>query len=213
MRGAATRVAAAIAIISGIAGLRAAEGQVRAPQDCAAMERAEQLNCLDEAPRTVATADQAASRGDNWTISQTTSPVDYSPVASATTSSHDASESALKLSIRCRGGRTELVVAGPGILGRGNDYSIAYRVNDGPQVRIAAAPPASGAGVAFGGDVIGLLQSLPDAGSFSVHLTPRTGVVLDGMFSLGGWEAVRAKLTVACKWSHPAAKPNSDGPR
>ena len=173
------------------------------------MEGAERLKCLDEAPRTVATVDQAASKGDNWIISQTTSPVDYSPVATATTLSNDgaAAESAMKLSIRCRGGRTELVVAGPGISGRG-DYAISYRVNDGQQMQIAAAPPASGAGVAFGGDVIRLLQSLPDAGSLSVHLAPRTGTAVDGTFSLGGWEAVRAKMIVACKWSHPVAKPN-----
>jgi hypothetical protein len=210
MRSAATRVVAAIALTSGIAWTHAAEGQVRQLQDCAAMERAERLKCLDEAPRTVTTVDQAASKGDNWIISQTTSPVDYSPVATATTLSNDgaAAESAMKLSIHCRRGRTELVVAGPGISGRGDDYAIFYRVNDGQQVQIAAAPPASGAGVAFGGDVIRLLQSLPNAGSLSVHLAPRTGTAVDGTFSLGGWEAVRAKMIVACKWPHPVAKPN-----
>jgi hypothetical protein len=173
------------------------------------MERAEQLECPDRASRMIAPVPQVASKGDNWIVSQTTSPVDYSPVATATTLSDDGtSESAMKLSIRCRGGRTELVVAGPGISGRGNDYAIFYRVNDGQQVQIAAAPPASGAGVAFGGDVIRLLQSLPDAGSLSVHLAPRTGTAVDGTFSLGGWETVRAKMIVACKWSHPAEKPN-----
>ena len=145
-------------------------------RDCTPMERAEGLECPDKASPTIAPAHQAASKGDNWIISQTTSPVDYSPVATATTLSHDgAAESAMKLSIRCRGGRTELVVAGPGISGRGDDYAISYRVNDGQQVQIAAALPASGAGVAFGGDVIRLLQSLPDAGSLSVHLAPRAG--------------------------------------
>ena len=152
---------------------------------------------------------EPVSKGDDWIISQTTSPVDYSPVATATISSQDgAAEAAMKLSIRCRGGRTELVVAGPGISRRGDDYAVSYRVNDGQQVQIAAALPASGAGVAFGGDVIRLLQSLPGAGSLSVHLAPRTGTALDGTFSLGGWEGVRAKMIAACKWSHPVAKPN-----
>ncbi|WP_249130348.1 hypothetical protein [Bradyrhizobium sp. AUGA SZCCT0283] len=173
------------------------------------MERAEQMECPDKASPPIAPAHPAASKGDNWIVSQTTSPVDYSPVATATTLSDDgAVESVMKLSIRCRRGRTELVVAGPGISGRGNGYAISYRVNNGPQVQIAAAPPASGAGVAFGGDVISLLQSLPDAGSLSVHLAPRTGTAVDGTFSLGGWEAVRAKMVVACKWSHPVANPN-----
>ncbi|WP_247780111.1 hypothetical protein [Bradyrhizobium sp. 170] len=174
------------------------------------MERTEQLQCLAKVSRAIATAHQATSKGDNWIISQTTSPVDYSPVATATTLSNDgaAAETAMKLSIHCRRGRTELVVAGPGISGRGNDYAISYRVNDGQQMQIAAALPAFGAGVAFAGDVIRLLQSLPDAGSLSVRLAPRTGTALDGTFSLGGWEAVRAKMTIACKWSHPVAKRN-----
>ena len=108
----------------------------------------------------------------------------------------------MQLSIRCRGGRTELVVAGPGISGRGDDYAISYRVNDGQQVQIAAAPPAFGAGVAFAGDVVRLLQSLPDAGSLSVHLTPRQGPRWTECFRSAGWEAVRAKMAVACKWPH-----------
>ncbi|WP_245320793.1 hypothetical protein [Bradyrhizobium lablabi] len=170
------------------------------------MERADGLECPDKASPTAAPVHQGASRGDNWIVSQTTSPVDYSPVATATTLSQDGA--AMKLSIRCRKGRTEMVVAGLGISGHGGDYAISYRVNGGQQVQNAAARPPSGAGIAFGGDIIGLLQSLPDAGNLSVHLAPRTGTALDGTFSLGGWEAVRAKLTIACKWSDPIPKPN-----
>jgi len=210
MRGAAIiPVLAAIALTSGIALTQGAEEPIAQLRDCTPTERASGLECPDRASPTIAPAHQAAAKEDNWIISQTTSPVDYSPIVVATTMSLDgAAASTMKLSIRCRGGRTELVVAGPGISGRGDNYAILYRVNDGQQVQIAAVPPAYGAGVAFAGDIIGLLQSLPDAGSLSVHLTPRAGTALDGMFSLGGWETVRAKLNVACKWSHPVAKPN-----
>ena len=208
MRGAAIPVVAGIALTSGIAWTQGAEDPAAQLRDCIPMERTERLQCLEKVSRAIA-AHQGASKEDNWIISQTTSPVDYSPVATVTTLSDDgAAESAMKLSIRCRRGRTELVVAGPGISGRGDDYAISYRVNDGQQVQIAAATPASGAGVAFGGDVIRLLQSLPDAGSLSVHLAPRTGTAVDGTFSLGGWEGVRAKMVAACKWLHPVAKPN-----
>jgi hypothetical protein len=173
------------------------------------MERTEGLECPDRASRTIAPAHPAASKADNWIVSQTTSPVDYSPVSTATTLSDDSAvEPVMKLSIRCRRGRTELVIAGAGISGRGNDYAISYRVNNGQQVQIAAVPPSSGAGVAFGGDVIPLLQSLPDVGSLSVHLAPRAGTAVDGTFSLAGWKAVRAKMIAACKWSHPAEKLN-----
>ena len=209
MRGAAIPIVVGIALASDIAWTQGAQDPTAQRRDCSPMERANGLECPDKASPTVAPVHQGASRGDNWIVSQTTSPVDYSPVATATTLSQDgAAETAMKLSIRCRKGRTEMVVAGPGISGRGDDYAISYRVNDGQQVQIAAARPPSGAGIAFGGDIIGLLQSLPDAGNLSVHLAPRTGTALDGTFSLGGWEAVRAKLTIACKWSDPIAKPN-----
>jgi hypothetical protein len=205
MRGAAILVVAGIALTSGIAWTQGSEDPAAQLRDCSPMEGAEQMECPDKGTP----VHQAASKADNWIVSQTTSPVDYSPVATATTLSDDgATESAMKLSIRCRRGRTELVVAGPGISGRGNDYAISYRVNNGQQVQIAAAPSASGAGVAFGGDVIALLQSLPDAGSLSVRLASRTGTAVDGTFSLGGWEAVRAKMSVSCKWSHSPEKPN-----
>lgn len=210
MRGAAIPIVAGIALTTGIVWTQAAEVLMGQLRDCSPAERAEQLECPDKVPPTIGPGDQASSRGDNWIISQTTSPVDYSPVITATTWSSDAAgaKSAMKLSIRCRRGRTELVVAGPGVSGRGDDYAIFYRINDGQPVQIAAGPPASGAGVAFGGDVVRLLQSLPDAGRLTVHLAPRAGTAVDGTFSLGGWEVVRAKMIAACKWSHPAEKPN-----
>jgi len=210
MRGAAIPVVAGIALTSGIAWTQGAEDPTAQLRDCTPMERTERLECPDQASPPIAPAHHAAPKADNWIISQTTSPVDYSPVATATTSSNDgaAAESAMKLSIRCRRGRTELVVAGPGISGRGDGYAISYRVNDGQQVKIAAALPASGMGVAFGGDVVRLLQALPDSGSLSIQLTPRMGTALDAVFSLGGLETVLGKMAAVCRWPHPAAKPN-----
>jgi hypothetical protein len=209
MNGAGISIVAGIALTSGIAWAQGAVDPAAQLGDCNSMERAEGPECPGQTSPPIAAAPQAASPGNNWIVSQTTSPVDYSPLITATTTSDDgAAEAAMKLSIRCRGRRTELVVAGPGISGRSENYAIFYRVNDGQQVQAATAQAAPGTGVAFGGDVIGLLQSLPVAGSLSVHLVPRAGSALDGSFSLRGWETVRARMTVACKWSHPVAKPN-----
>src|SRR5262249_6585858 len=48
---------------------------------------------------------QAAS--DGWTVSETTSPIDYSPIATATIPSRNVvGGAAVQLAIRCRGGRT-----------------------------------------------------------------------------------------------------------
>jgi hypothetical protein len=208
MKRAAIPFAVAITVTSGIALAQGTEDPMAQLRACSLMERAERLECLDKVSRSIAPERRQAPKTDNWIVSETTSPVDYSLIATATTFSRDGpSESAMKLSIRCRGGRTELVVAGPGISGRSDDYAISYRINDGQPLQIGAAP-AFGASVAFAGDVVRLLQSLPDGGSLSVHLAPRAGPAWAGKFSLAGLETVRAKMAAACKWPHAIAKPN-----
>jgi hypothetical protein len=172
------------------------------------MEREDQLECLDKLLQTVAPPARPAPTGSEWIISQTTSPVDYAPIATATTSSRQVvGRSAMQLSIRCRGGRSELSVAGPAISGRGEDYVISYSFKGGQPIQISAATPAFGAGVAFKVDPGVLLQSLPGEGELTVRLAPRVGTAQDGTFSLVGLEAVRTKIAAACKWPHAIAKP------
>ncbi len=209
MKRAAIPLAIAITVTGGIALAQGIDDPMAQLRACSVMERAERLDCLDKASRSVPTERRQARKTDNWIVSETTSPVDYSPIATATTFSNDGpGESAMKLSISCRGGRTELAVAGPGISGRSDDYAISYSINDGQPLQIAAAVPAYGAGVAFAGDVVRLLQSLPDDGSLSIHLAPRAGTARTGMFSLAGLETLRAKMSAACKWPRAIAKPN-----
>ena len=208
MKRAAIPFAVAIVVTSGIALAQGIDDPMAQLRACSPMEPAERQQCLDKASRTIAPAHQPAPNGDSWTISLTTSPVDYSPVATATTSSRDgAGASAMKLSIRCRGGRTELVVAGPSAFGIGDDYAISYRINEGQSVQISAAVATSRAGIAIGGDIVRLLQSLPDSGSLRIHLASRTGTALDGTFSLVGLDAVRRKMVAACRWPLPVANP------
>ena len=148
-------------------------------------------------------------RQSSWVVSETTSPIDYSPIATATTLSRDgAGTSALRLSIRCRGGRTELTIAGSAITGRGDDYFLSYRVNGGRSVQLAGVAPAFGDGVAFKGDVVVLLQSLPAEGELVVRVFALSGNAEDGVFSLDGLEALRAKIGATCRWPHAIAKPN-----
>ena len=92
MKRAAIPFAFAIVVTSGIALAQGTEDPMAKLRDCSPMERAERLDCLDKGLRTIAPAHQQAPKGDNRTISLTTSPVDYSPVATATTSSRDGAD-------------------------------------------------------------------------------------------------------------------------
>jgi hypothetical protein len=200
----------ALAVLSGTALAQGAEDPMAQLRACSLMERADRLECLDKLSRSVVPQARAAPQPDGWIVSQTTSPVDYMPIATATTLSRQVeSGSALQLSIRCRGGRTEMAVRGPAISGRGEDYVISYQVNDGQPVQVEATVPAFGAGAAFKGDAAPLLQSLPDQGDITIRMSPRMGTAHHGIFSLAGLQTVRGKMAATCGWPHAVANPNN----
>ena len=210
MRTAAIPLLFAFELVSGIALAQGTNDPLAQLRDCSLMERTERLKCLDRLSRSMGSPARPAPANDNWTISETTSPVDYMPFVVAVTPSLDGAEgSAMRLSIYCRNGRTELVVAGPAISGRGEDYIASYRVNGGQPVQIPGGAPSFGSGVAFKGEVVRLLQSLPDEGEIAVRLSPRTGVARDGSFSIGGLKMVREKLAAACRWPQAIATPRN----
>jgi hypothetical protein len=208
-KGAALLFLIAPAVVSGASLAQGANGPTAPRRGCVPMEGAARSECPDKPSRAAAPSPKLALAGDGWIISETTSPVDYSPIATATTSSLNVvGGSPMRLSIRCRGGRTELIVAGPAITGRGDDYFISYRVNGGQSVQLAGVVPASGDGVGFKGDVAALLQSLPGQGEFVVRLFALSGNALEGTFSLDGLERLRIKIGATCKWPHAIANPN-----
>jgi hypothetical protein len=177
------------------------------PRACVSIEREERVECAENPSRNVAPA-QPASETDNWIVSETTSPVDYTPLVMATMLSRDGSNgSSMQFSIRCRVGRTELVVAGPALSRAREGYAVSYRINDGSPAEFAATPLSSGTGVAFTGDVVRLLQSLPDKGEVTMRFAARAGATQEGHFLLGGLRAVRERLAATCRWPTTAAKP------
>jgi hypothetical protein len=187
---------------------------------CSLLTPAERLDCLDKLSREIAPpsaarpaappAPEVAPAADNWIVSETTSPLDYTPVAIATALSSGGPDGAiLQLSIQCRGGRTDLVITGPALTGRGEDSVVAYVVNDGQPVVVAAGTPVSGAGVAIRGDVVRLLASLPDRGEVAFRVSPQQGAALDGRYALAGLKIVRDRLAGPCKWPAGAGAPRN----
>ena len=187
---------------------------------CSLLAPAERLECLDKlsrdiappspAPLAASSAPGVAPAADNWIVSETTSPLDYTPVVIATAlSSGGPDGTILQFSIQCRGGRTDLVISGPALQGRGEDSVVSYVVNNGQPVVIAAGTPASKIGVAIRGDVVRLLASLPDQGAISFRVTPRQGAALDGRYDLAGLKIVRDRLAGSCKWPAVAGAPRN----
>ena len=184
---------------------------------CSLLPQAERLECLDKLSRDIAPTpppaapppapppeSKRAPAAEDWTVSETTSPLDYTPVAIATASSSGPDGGPLQLSIQCRGGRTELLIGGPAVARRSEEYVVSYAINDGAPVVLPVGMPASGTGVAIRGDVVRLLASLPDRGDVTFRVEVRRGgEALQGRYSLSGLKAVRDRLAAPCRW--PAA--------
>jgi hypothetical protein len=210
MKTAAIPLSVAFNVAGEIAFAQGASDPVAQLRACSLMERAERLECLEKLSRNIAPPARPVPGGDNWIVSETTSPVDYAPMVAATTFSRAGSDGpSMQLSIHCRGGRTELVVAGPAVSRRSEDYAISYRINDDQPMQLAAGSPSFGTGAAFTGDVVRLLQSFPEEGDIAVRLSTRTGAAQDGHFLLGGLTMVREKLAAACKWPRAVARPRN----
>ena len=211
MRIATTCVAFAFGLASAGALAQGGSDAMEKLRACSLLGPAERLECLEKLSRDLAppprpveaAAPAAAPAADNWIVSETTSPLDYTPVAIATASSGGGPGGIMQLSIQCRGGRTELVIGGPALTRRAEDYLVSYGVNDGQPVVVAAGPSASGTGVAIKGNVVRLLASLPDRGEVAFRVTTRQGAALEGRYALAGLKIVLGRLAVPCKW--PAA--------
>lgn len=177
---------------------------------CSTLAPAERMKCLEVLSREItpepartpsASGSEGAATLENWVVSETTSPLDYSPVVIATATARGAADgSGMKLSIACRGGTTSLVLSGTGALPAGDAYAVSYSVDGGAPTKLAAAATPAGTGMALGGDVVRLLVSLPAHGEIAFRIAGRQGVTLEGRYSLAGLKTTRERLAVSCRW-------------
>lgn len=174
---------------------------------CSRFEGVERLNCIDALLGEMAEKpDSSPSYGSNWIISETTSPVDYQPQIAATTiaraASHDAPYS---LAIRCRGPRTELIIATRGYWKGtpGDGMRVVYQINEEPPVEQYWQAAETGKRLAFPGDAVRLLQSMPETGRIVVRVYTGKGAPHESTFHLAGLDSVRRKIAPACHWPPP----------
>jgi hypothetical protein len=152
-------------------------------------------------------------RDPNWIISETTSPVDYAPVTTAAirlpfTVKHAPNTFA----IRCRGGRTELLVRTEGTwrASRTREVQVDYQINDQPLVKLTWTASPDGKTAIYRDDAVGLLQSLPDGARLKIDVLDEPGPGHEATFQLTGLDAVREKIAAACKWPPAANKVSSE---
>jgi hypothetical protein len=145
-------------------------------------------------------APTTAPTASKWIVSETRSPIDYSPVAIATASSSTGPDGVLQLSIQCRGGRSEMVIRSAPVMRRAEDHVVSYAVNDAPPVTVTSGLSSSGSGIGLKGDVERFLLSLPAEGAIAFRVADRQGRTLEGRYDLAGIKALVARLAGPCKW-------------
>jgi Type VI secretion system VasI, EvfG, VC_A0118 len=172
---------------------------------CSQFEGMERLKCVDELLQEVA-PEPAKSQGPNWIISETTSPVDYGPqIAALTTARASSQDAPSSLAIRCRARRTELIISTTGSWKQGADseVKVVYRINEEPSVEQRWRAAEAGKSLAFAGDVVRFLRSMPDSGQIVVKVYAGKAPPSESTFQLAGLDPVRRKIAAACNWPQP----------
>ena len=134
-----------------------------------------------------------------WVVSETTSPVDFTPLITATMRSKSG---AAALIIRCRGLRTELSLRAERAWrssGSG-EIEMAYQINNQLPVPQAWTQSSDGKTANYKADAVALLQSLPEGAQLKISQFNAPGAGLDASFQLTGWDAIQRKLAAICKW-------------
>ena len=151
----------------------------------------------------------------NWVISETTSPVDCSPlVTTMIRSASQAKDAPSTLAVRCRGQHTELLVRTDGSWAttRGGELRVDYQVNDRPPVGLQWILSSDGKTATYKDNPVGFLQSLPGGAHLKINAADRTSSSHEATFLINGWDVIRKKIGTACKWA-PTSDKTSSGKR
>ena len=149
----------------------------------------------------------------DWIVSETTSPVDYSPlVIAAVRAKSDVKDAPNALAVRCRARHTELSIRTDGAWGapNGNDLLVDYQINDHPVVRQPWMLSADGKTATYKYDPIELLRSMPEGATLKVAVADKGNVRREATFELAGLSGVREKVGTACKWVPVTANTSSE---
>jgi len=161
------------------------------------------------APIAVTASAPKTAQNTNWTVSETSSPVDYAPIVTAALRARSENRiTPATLIVRCRGGRNELWLRMEGIPrpSRGNEILVAQQINDQPTVKSRWTASADAKTAIYKGDAAALLQSLSEDARLKIVISDGSGRDSEAAFQFAGWNAIRDKVAAACMWTSTASK-------
>jgi len=202
-------VTGAIPSVNPVAGASADQGESQSAKTPVAAPSDKPVAAISPAPATTSTSAPPGAQGSGWTVSETTSPVDYSPLVTATILARSETKNApTALVARCRGRRTELGLRMEGSPrpSRGGEILVAYQINDLPTVKLRWTASADGKTANYREDATALLQSFPEGAHLKIVVLDGSGGDSEAAFQLAGWNEIRDKIATACMWKSAASK-------
>jgi hypothetical protein len=171
---------------------------------CAQFQGMEHMICIDEqVGEGPEQSLQAPPQSPNWILSETTSPVDHKlQIAARTTARAGSKDGPSSLAIHCRANRTELLLSAvsPWTKTPAIDIRVVFQINDQPPVDQRWRVADGGRSLAFPGDVVRFINSMPGAGPLLVKVYAGTAAPYQETFELTGLEAVRRRFAKVCTW-------------
>jgi hypothetical protein len=149
-------------------------------------------------------AETPAPPAANWIMSETTSPIDYSPLLTAAIRARsEVKDGPNTLFVRCRRQQTELSVHTDGAWAapRGNDIHVEYRIDGQPGDKVRWIISPDGKTATYGADPVALLQSWPDGATLALEVAGASGTRHEATFKLAGLDAIRKRIGAACHWT------------
>jgi hypothetical protein len=163
-----------------------------------------------EAPTGAVRSDTSGKKDDrpaqktDWILSETTSPLDYSPLVTAVIRpTSDVKDGPNTLAVRCRAQHTELSIRTDGAWAapRGNDLLVDYQIDDRPAIRQPWILSTDGKTATYKKDPVELLRSIPEGATLKVAVADKGNVRREATFELTGLSGVRQKVGSICKWA------------
>jgi hypothetical protein len=144
-----------------------------------------------------------------WVVSETTSPVDYSPLVIATIWPRQPINGRLNgLTISCRAKQIALSLRFMDDLDvpRWGGILVDSQIGDQrPVKQLWVWDEQQGTILVYGGDPIALLQSIPDGDRLRLGVGDSKGARHIATYQLVGLDAIRKKVAGACPWSSTQA--------
>jgi hypothetical protein len=150
-----------------------------------------------------AAAAPAKPSNSSWIVSETTSPIDYSPIVIATMrAASDGKDAPVVLSIMCRRLRTEITLRTEGAWrsAKANKVQVAFQIGDKP-ASSAWMLSADGKTATNMDNAAELLRLLPEG--VPLKITVSDGADHGATFELAGLDLVRRKVAAACRLAPP----------